>query len=142
MNDHPAIPAPAPTPATARAGLAGLRILIAEDQYMIASELRRVLEAAGLEIVGPFSTLRAALAAVDDDIDLALLDVNLHGLAVFEVADALAGRGVPYAFATAYEAGALPVPYRSIARVEKPVEPQALLDTLRRLAAGRVIRTP
>jgi CheY-like chemotaxis protein len=117
--------------------LKGLRVLIAEDQYMIASELRRVLEREGIIIVGPFSTLATALAASMDPVDVALLDVNLHGLAVFALADDLARRGVPYGFATAYETAALPRAYQAVPRVEKPVAPEALLHLLGRLAAQR-----
>ncbi len=119
--------------------LSGLRVLIAEDQYMIAAELRRVLERLGVVVIGPCSDVDQALAALTQPIDLALLDVNLHGYAVFPVADALAGLGIPYAFATAYEVGVLPPPYQSVPRVEKPVEPEVLVKLLRQLARGRIV---
>jgi CheY-like chemotaxis protein len=117
--------------------LKGLRVLIAEDQYLIAAELRRVLEAEGIVIVGPFSTLAMALAAIAQLVDVALLDVNLHGLSVFALAEDLTRRGIPYGFATAYEAAALPKQYQTIPRVEKPVAPEALLHLLANLAASR-----
>jgi CheY-like chemotaxis protein len=111
--------------------------MVVEDQYMIAAELRRVLHGAGLVILGPYATLDTALAATSGPVDLALLDVNLDGLAVFPVADALAKRGVPYGFATAYEAVALPPPYDKVLRVEKPVEPASLLALIETLASKR-----
>ena len=123
-------------PAASGSHLQGLRVLIAEDQYVIASELRRVLEREGIIIVGPFSTLAAALAASLEPVDVALLDVNLHGLAVFALADDLTRRSIPYGFATAYEAAALPRAYQAVPRVEKPVAPAALLHLLG-LLSGR-----
>ena len=60
-------------------GLTGKRILIVEDEYFIAADLKRALAEAGAIVVGPAGTLASAQALVDDDIDLALLDVNLDG---------------------------------------------------------------
>ncbi len=117
--------------------LAGLRVLIAEDQYMIAAELRRLLEGEGIVIVGPFSTVANALSANEEPVDVALLDVNLHGLAVFALADDLSRRGIPYGFATAYETAALPLAYQAVPRVEKPVTASALLRLLGVLAAQK-----
>jgi CheY-like chemotaxis protein len=120
---------------------AGLRVLVVEDQYIIAAEISRLLEPLGVEVVGPFPGVSQAIKATADEIDVALLDVNLQGVAVFPVADALMRRGVPYAFVTAYEAAVLPPVYQSIRRIEKPVDQRQLITVLRSLAGDRVARS-
>src|SRR3546814_16835664 len=67
--------------------LAGKHILIVEDEYFIAADLARALEAEEATILGPFCDLAPALASArDNHIDVALLDVNLHGEHCYPVA--------------------------------------------------------
>ncbi len=121
--------------------LQGLRVMIVEDQYTIAAEMRRLLEPLGVEIVGPFAGVDQAMKATRSAIDVALLDINLQGFSVFPVADELILQGVPFAFVTAYEANVLPAAYQHVARVEKPVDRTALLRTLKFLAGGKARNT-
>jgi CheY-like chemotaxis protein len=112
--------------------LAGKRVLLVEDHYVIATELAGMLRSLGATVIGPFPELLAATQAAAD-CDVALLDVNLRGVAVFPLATSLIGRGVPIALVTGFEASVLPPPFRDLPRVEKPVEAGPLCATLRRL---------
>ena len=88
--------------------LKGRRILVVEDELMIAMLVEDMLADLGCTVVGPAHTLDAALKLVESEgqIDAALLDVNLAGQPVFPVADALRARHVPPIFSTGYgEAG-------------------------------------
>ncbi len=88
--------------------LKGRRILVVEDELMIAMLVEDMLADLGCTVVGPAHTLDAAMKLVENEgqIDAALLDVNLAGQPVFPVADALRARRVPPIFSTGYgEAG-------------------------------------
>jgi CheY-like chemotaxis protein len=88
--------------------LKGRRVLVVEDEMMIAMLVEDMLSELGCAVVGPAHALDAALslARSEHGIDAALLDVNLAGQPVFAVADALRAKGVPAIFSTGYgEAG-------------------------------------
>lgn len=86
------------------ARLKGLKVLVVEDAAMIALELETALRAQGAEVMGPFARLEAAQAAIVEQLpDAALLDIDLDGVPVFPLADALAAAGVPLIFTTGYE---------------------------------------
>lgn len=118
-----------PLPAS---GLRGRRILVVEDDYMLAEDLRRDLEGQGADVVGPVPTVAAALKLIQAEgtLDGAILDVNLHGEKVFPVVDILRQRGVPIVFTTGYGQGALPEAYADVPRCEKPVDMRRLTQTL------------
>jgi len=83
--------------------LKGRRVLVVEDETMIAMLVEDMLADLGCLVVGPAHELGAALALAGGEIiDAALLDVNLAGKPVFALADALRARGVPMVFATGY----------------------------------------
>ncbi|HUD95317.1 response regulator [Sphingobium sp.] len=104
--------------------LAGLHILVVEDEYLIADEIRDMLDAAGAKVLGPVPTVEAALARIVEAprIDAAILDINLRGTMVFDVADALNARAVPFLFATGYDRSAIPDRFNEIPRAEKPLK--------------------
>ena len=104
--------------------LAGLRVLVVEDEFLIADDLQQELEAAGAEVVGPAATVEAALrlAAEAGRLDGAILDVNLCGARVYPVADLLRERNVPFVLATGYDPRAIPDRYRDAPRSEKPID--------------------
>jgi len=114
--------------------IVGNRILVVEDEPLVAMNLSKSLAELGFHVVGPYSTLaRAATAAVETEVDAALLDVNLSGKAVYPVADILASKNVPFAFITGYSTEALPDKYANAPVLQKPVD----LETLQILLAPK-----
>ena len=124
----------------APAALQGQTILVLEDEYFLATEIRRTLTRAGAEVVGPFPTVEEGLSASGGDrpLDAALLDINLRGETVYPVADHLRQRGVALVFMTGYDRDALPAAYRDVPICEKPVT----LSSLMRHLAGPSVRSP
>lgn len=114
--------------------LVGRRVLIVEDEYLIAMELERWLENAGAEVAGPVPNVKQALALIDAlPLDAAILDVNLKGEAVYTVADSLRDRDVPYVFATGEVEIANRSDYRSRPKLEKPILDTELLRAVSKL---------
>ncbi len=84
-------------------GLRGLRVLIVEDEALVAIDLQYAFEDAGAKVVGPAMSLSYALAlAGEAEIDCALLDVDIAGQDVYPVAQALQLRGIPFIFHTGH----------------------------------------
>lgn len=112
--------------------LASRRVLIVEDEYALADELGYELSRAGALVIGPVGSLQGAIDLVrtEKEIDLAVLDVNLRGEAVFPLADLLAERGVPMVFATGYDALSIPPRFAEIATFVKPVAFSALIEAI------------
>ena len=111
--------------------LSGKRVLVVEDESLVAMLLETILEDVGCTPVGPASTVDAALAAVaDETLDAALLDVNVAGRQVFPVAEALKARGVPFVFSTGYGEGGLPDEWRGQPTLQKPFTEAAVRDAL------------
>ena len=119
--------------------LAGYHIFLAEDEHLVAKTLARLLQIWGARIVGPAPTLDKArtLVASADDIDAAIVDVNLRGEIAFPLADALLTRGALLIFTTGYDPLALPERYRCISTLEKPYNPHELASVLRPLTTER-----
>jgi DNA-binding NtrC family response regulator len=118
--------------------LDGKRVLVIEDEYYIADDLRRILEAVGAEIVGPLSTLEKAHQALDEDrFDCAVIDLNLHGESALPIADRLNEAGRSFAIATGYGSGSVPDRLKDVPRVEKPFDAPALLQLVGQLSCAR-----
>lgn len=113
--------------------LRGLRILVVEDEPLCAYDMCHGLVEAGAIIVGPAHTVDEAIELMDTTLVLhgAVLDINLHGEVVFEVAATLARRGVPFVFATGYSREILPESFATIRHFQKPVEPSKVAEVLR-----------
>ncbi len=110
------------------------RILVIEDEFFVAAHIDNVLSDEGHEVVGPVGTLdEATFLARAEDLDGALLDVNLDGGRVDEVADILADRRVPFLFVTAYGRESLPPSHRDVGVVHKPFTDADLRREVRRL---------
>jgi len=106
------------------------RVLIVEDEIIVALFLEDILAELGYEVAGVASRLDDAIAR-DPDYDAAVLDVHLNGRNVFDFADALAGRGVPFVFATGYgERFAFPEPFRDASMLLKPYTEAAVRAVL------------
>jgi DNA-binding NtrC family response regulator len=112
--------------------LNGRHILVAEDEYLIADDLRDVLLAAGAHVIGPFATVSDAIAcaAGSTEVEAAVLDVNLRGDLIFPVADALNERRIPFLFATGYDRCAIPDRFETVPRLEKPLKMERLIEAL------------
>ncbi len=116
----------------------GCTVLVVENEFMIAEDLSSSLVDVGAVVLGPVSSVPAALAllAAEPDIHGAVLDINLNGHMVFPVADALAMRQVPFVFATGYDQSFVPEAYAGVLRFQKPVDTAKMLR-----AIGRQIRS-
>jgi len=113
--------------------LQGRRILVVEDDFLVAQVLMEMLEDAGAIVLGPIGWVSEALAFLerdDDPFDTAVLDINLHGEKSFRIADVLAARRVRIVFATGYGAGAVEQAYSRYPRCEKPFNQETLLAAL------------
>ena len=112
----------------------GARVLIVEDEIIVALFLEDLLGEFGYEIAGIVSHLDDAMVR-PSDYDIALRDVHLNGRNVFDFADRLAARGTPFVFATGY--GVRGIPDRHCARpvLQKPFRPDDLKRALEEVAA-------
>lgn len=113
-------------------GIEGSRILVVEDEALIAMALEDMLLDLGCEVIGPASTVAAALDyAASETLDGALLDINVRGSLVYPVAEALIARGVPVVLCSGYAlTSAIPAPYDALPQIAKPYNPSVLRDTL------------
>lgn len=118
--------------------LKGTRILVVEDEFLVASLIEDMLETAGCLVFGPIPRIADALKAVDHgSYDAAILDVNLAGDRVDPVAEALSQRNVPFMFVTGYGTGSLPAEFAERPRLCKPFKMAELLATL-----STIVKTP
>lgn len=116
--------------------LKGRKILLVEDEMMVAMLLEAVLENEGCTVISVGHLERATLLATERAIDAAVLDVNLHGKRSYPVADALAARGIPFVFSTGYGDVDLQRLYPSRPVLAKPYRPENLIATLLDLIAA------
>lgn len=113
------------------------RVLVVEDEALIAMDMEAQLIAAGWDVVGPAGTIDEALALIEGTpFDAALVDANVRGRPVGEIAEALSARGIPFAFATGYGRSALPVGFREERLLSKPFAPDDLIEVVTQMLAG------
>jgi DNA-binding NtrC family response regulator len=112
----------------------GRRVLVVEDEIIVAWLLEDMLADLGCAVVGPAARVNQALALIDAEaIDVAVLDVNLNGQKSYPIADALAARGVPFVFSTGYDKDNLLESYRTLLVLQKPFHRSELGVTLAKL---------
>ena len=121
--------------------LNGWRVLLVEDEALIAMLLEEALLDAGAVVIGPITSVGGALRVLDSidrgrPLDAAVLDFNLAGECVMPVADRLAALGVPIVFASGYGEGAQLGAHRASPMQAKPFEPEALIDVIDILVRG------
>ncbi|MGH7088748.1 MAG: response regulator [Stellaceae bacterium] len=117
------------------------RILVVEDDYLIATTLADVLGAAGWTVIGPVGHLAEAVeTAAHQDCDVAVLDINLAGEAVYPVAEVLSQRKIPFLFLSGNGGGSRgsAQPFAERPRLGKPFRNRDLLGVLARLVGASV----
>ena len=114
--------------------LAGKRVLIVEDEMLIALLIEDFLTDIGCHTIGPYGTLAAGLqAARSEALDLAVLDVNLDGERVYPVAEVLAERQIPFLFLSGYGDEAIPFGRENWKVCAKPFKGEVLVRMLAEL---------
>jgi PAS domain S-box-containing protein len=122
-DEHPASAAPSV--------LSGLRFLVIEDEPLIALDLVGILEKAGAEVAPPVATDKAAIFAIENTaFDAALLDANLHGRSVDDIAAALTRGNVPFIFVTGYGREGVRSSFKSATILSKPVSELQLIQAV------------
>jgi CheY-like chemotaxis protein len=98
------------------------RILVVEDEYLIAITLSDQLEGVGSIVVGPVPSVERAIKAIESDskIDAAILDINLGGVRAYPIADTLLARNIPFVFTSGYEDDVLRTRYPQVRNCLKP----------------------
>ncbi len=112
--------------------LVGKRVLVVEDEYMIADDLASELRLAGAEVVGPAASLPQAMRAVGHGarLDAAVLDINLRETLAYPLVDRLIEADVRVLITSGYDEAMIPERYRHLPRCEKPVSPARLLRAI------------
>lgn len=115
------------------AWLKGRRLLLVEDDFLLAECLKEALEDQGAIVLGPAPSVDRALRLLDEvqhAIDAAILDVNLRGEVVFSVADTLVERGLPFIFVSGYDRELVPARFSNIRHCIKPVDVRSVCTAL------------
>ena len=118
--------------------LAGRRVLLVEDELMLALDVEIALTEEGAEVIGPIDDLAVGLALLDREpvLDAAVLDIDLHGEDVFPLAERLRARGVPFLFHTGHgDRTALARHFAGVPVCTKPVLSERLVDAVKGLLA-------
>ncbi len=137
MNQNTAFSAPDIT--THRGALQGRKVMIVEDELLVAMLLEEALLEYGCEIVGPFSTVETALEAARDVVaHVAVLDVNLRGQRVYPVAEMLESRGIPFLLMSGYGRDGVPPEHANWVACSKPFLPGDLVRALTELLPAPV----
>lgn len=116
---------------------AGLRLLVVEDELLIAVDLIDRLDNFGCESVRAVSAEEDCLNALEESVfDCALLDANLHGRPVDKIAAALTRRQVPFVFVTGYGRAGLPIAFQQAPVLSKPVSDDQLIEAIKEVTSG------
>jgi CheY-like chemotaxis protein len=111
--------------------LAGLRVLVVEDEGFVALMIEEMLRDLGCEVAASVARLaEAQKVAATAEFDLAVLDVNLDGQQVFPVADILRERNIPLVFSTGYGTSGIPSEFASRPVLSKPFSMAQLQQTI------------
>ena len=120
--------------------LAGLKVFVVEDDVLIGMIVTDELQEAGATVIGPFIHVDDALKGVaEHDFDVALLDVNLHGIPVWPIANLIKEKGIPVVFSTGYSDRMVrPEPLAEIPIISKPYDERVLIKCLLEAVHGRL----
>lgn len=115
-----------------------MAILMIEDEYLVAAEIRFHLERAGFFDVQNAATEADALAAIHErQWDAAIVDANLNGRGIDNIASALSAKAIPFMIVTGYGIDGIPDSVAGVPVLEKPFRPQRLVDELFRLCSRK-----
>ena len=118
------------------------RVLVVEDEAMIAMLVEDMVLDFGSEVVGPVANMNdASNLARSAELDAAILDINVGGSVIFPVADILSERGIPLIFATGYGSRGLPPRFQNSPTLPKPFSYESLEAALRSALAGQPCHT-
>lgn len=107
------------------------RILIVEDEFIVALAMENALESQNFEVVGPTGTVQKAVGLAEaEDFDAALLDVNLGDQSIAPVAAILKRRSIPFVFISGYGRESLPEDYRDARLLQKPIREDELVAVI------------
>jgi CheY-like chemotaxis protein len=116
-------------------GLAGLRVLLVEDEMLVCMDIEDMLKGFGCVIVGPAARVAQARTVLEkENVDLALLDVNLGQEKSYPIIDRLTERGKPFLLSTGY--ADIDPPYDRCPRVQKPYSDEQLARSLQGVLQG------
>jgi two-component SAPR family response regulator len=105
----------------------GERIMIVEDEALVAMGMCDLIAGLGFDVVGPFGKVTEAMAALKTGaVDAAILDINVGGEMVYPLADVLAAGGVPFVFVTGYGVESVDRRFANVRVLQKPIERQAV----------------
>jgi len=103
------------------------RVLIVEDEFLVAMLLEDLLTEMGHQVIGTFAQVDEAMKFANQaDVNFAILDINLAGATSFPVAEILRRRGIPFLFASGYGSTGLTSPFENELTLQKPYEPAEL----------------
>ena len=120
------------------AALAGRRVLVVEDSPVVAAAAEDMLRDMGCVVVGPATNMAAALQmAGEDEVDAAIVDINIRGGKAFPVVRILAGRSIPFLLTSGYADWSMPEEWQGRARLPKPYTPNQLREALLKLLPGQ-----
>ena len=118
-------------------GFAGLRVLVVEDEVAIAMLVEDMLLDLGVVVIGPAGRLSQGKSlAESEEIDVAILDVNVAGESVYPIVDVLARRGIRFIFSTGYGAGGIDPSWRDRPVLQKPFTQSELENALEKAVRG------
>jgi CheY-like chemotaxis protein len=112
----------------------GGRVLVCDDNLLMADVVAEFLRECGLEPMGPVGRLESAMQmARERALDGAILDINLNGRPCFSVCAILSARRIPFVFLTGYPEAGIPIEYREAPLIAKPFEPNEMKEILVRM---------
>ena len=119
---------------TGEADLSGLRVLVIEDDYYLATDAARALQGAGANVLGPCPNEEAARDELANErFDVAVIDINLGAGPSFKLAETLKDRGIPFVFTTGYDPEVIPAEFAGVERLQKPVQLRQIVAAVSKL---------
>jgi len=117
-------------PKKSGADLSGAKILLVEDEFYLAIDMKEQIEDAGGTVLGPCKDSIAAIEHIEEGPDCAIVDINLGQGPSFAIAEVLAERSVPFLFLTGYDAATIPPRFAEVECIQKPASAPRVIDAV------------